>query len=184
MKKFIYASSAGVYGNGDEPFKEDRHIHFEKSLGFYIGSKYCSEVILDNYAGLLDVIQMRFIFVYGKGQDRGMLIPRLVDNIRSGIPIILQGEEGFATNPVHVSDAVNAIEAALQINGSEKFNIGGNEVLSLKKITQIIGEQVAVSPAYTIQTNTARNIIGDITRMKDMLTVPRVNFASGIKDLL
>ena len=184
VKKFIYASSAGVYGNSESLLKEDQPLIYKKEQGFYLGTKFCSEIILDNFSSLLDIIQLRFIFVYGKGQQRNMLIPRLVDNIKNNIALTLQGEDGFRTNPVHVSDAVKAITAALTVEGSHKFNIGGNEVLSLKKIGEIIGTVLRVSPTFTNQPGPAMDIVGDISKMKQMLVTPVVPFAEGIKDLL
>jgi UDP-glucose 4-epimerase len=184
VKKFIYASSAGVYGNNDNPFSEEQSIVYKKELGFYLGTKYCSEIILDNYASLIDIIQMRFIFVYGKGQDRSMLIPRLVDNIRKNATITLQGKEGLKTNPIHVSDAVKAIEASFGVEGSHKFNIGGAEVLSLKQIAETIGLHLNIHPQFTLQPQPAGNIIGDISKMKNTLITPGVTFTEGIKDLL
>ncbi len=184
VKKFIYASSAGVYGNSDNPFTEEETIVYKKELGFYLGTKYCSEIILDNYSTLIDIIQLRFIFVYGAGQDRSMLIPRLVDNVKNNSTITLQGEEGLKTNPIHVSDVVKAIEAAFTIDGSHKFNIGGGEILSLKEIVETIGKQLEIDPQFAFQQQPARHLIGDINKMKNTLIVPRVKFAEGIKDLL
>lgn len=50
-------------------------------LGFYLTSKYCSELILDNYSSFLTIIQLRLFFVYGMGQRKDMLIPRLIENV-------------------------------------------------------------------------------------------------------
>ena len=184
VKKFIYASSAGVYGNNDNPFTEDERIIYKKELGFYLGTKYCSEIILDNYTSLIDILQMRFIFVYGKGQDRNMLIPRLVDNIKNKIPITLQEENGLKTNPIHVSDAVRAIESAFTVEGSHTFNIGGDEVLSLRQIGETIGTLLKIPAQFIMQDQPAKNLIGDITKLKSILTAPQIKFEQGIKELL
>lgn len=54
VKKFIYASSGGIYGTGEHGFKEDEHIIASGDLGFYLGTKLCSEVILKNYSSLME----------------------------------------------------------------------------------------------------------------------------------
>ena len=113
-----------------------------------------------------------------------MLIPRLVDNIKNAVPLSLQGEEGLKTNPIHVSDVVRAIEAAIGTSGSHKYNIAGDEVLSLKQIAEIIGAQLKIEPTFTKQPQAAVDIIGDITKMKTTLITPRVKFEEGIKELL
>ncbi len=181
VKKFIFASSAGIYGNSDEEFNEESEIIYKSDFGFYLGTKHCSEVILDNYTKLLNVIQLRFFFVYGKEQRKGMLIPRLIDNIKNAAPLMLQGENGIKINPIHVSDAVKAIIKAMTLQESDKFNIGGDEVLSLRQIAETIGNVFEKSPEFLIQDLPANNLIGDITKMKKYLHTPQINFVEGIK---
>ena len=178
---FIFASSAGIYGNSDEEFNEESEIIYKSDFGFYLGTKHCSEVILDNYTKLLNVIQLRFFFVYGKEQRKGMLIPRLIDNIKNAAPLMLQGENGIKINPIHVSDAVKAIIKAMTLQESDKFNIGGDEVLSLRQIAETIGNVFEKSPEFLIQDLPANNLIGDITKMKKYLHTPQINFVEGIK---
>jgi UDP-glucose 4-epimerase len=184
VKKFIYASSAGIYGNRNEGFSEDQQIVYNNELGFYLGTKHCSEVLLDNYAQLLTVIQLRFFFVYGKHQKKDMLIPRLVENIRNGKSITLQGEEGIAINPIHVSDAAKAIEKCLTIEQSNKFNIAGPNVLTLKQISEIIGTKLKIAPIFDLQNIPAKNLIGDISKMKQYLHSPAVSFSEGVNELI
>ena len=43
IKKFIYASSGGVYGTSVSPFHENSPINPPGALGYYLGSKACSK---------------------------------------------------------------------------------------------------------------------------------------------
>ena len=81
VKNFIYASSGGVYGFPESGVSERVNIPASGNLGFYLSTKLCSEILVENYAGFMNAIILRFFFVYGAGQKRSMLIPRLVDNI-------------------------------------------------------------------------------------------------------
>ena len=110
-----------------------------------------------------------------------MLIPRLIDNIKNAAPLMLQGENGIKINPIHVSDAVKAIIKAMTLQESDKFNIGGDEVLSLRQIAETIGNVFEKSPEFLIQDLPANNLIGDITKMKKYLHTPQINFVEGIK---
>lgn len=184
VKKFIYASSGGVYGNGDHVFGEDQPLVFQKEMGFYIATKMCSEIILDNYSSLLDVQQLRFFFVYGKGQRKDMLIPRLVNNVRAGNPVTLSGKEGIRINPLHAGDAARAIQKALYLSGSHTINAGGTEVLSLRQICECIGTAVGAEPVFKTDDTYPRNLVGDIGRMKTLLGDPEIRFSEGIKTLL
>jgi nucleoside-diphosphate-sugar epimerase len=184
VKTFIFASSAGIYGNSDVEFDESANIIYNNEMGFYLATKQCSEIILDNYSSLLQVIQLRLFFVYGKGQRKDMLIPRLVDNIRNGVPLHLQGASGITINPTHVCDAVEAIKASLDLSGSHKINIAGPESLTMKEIGNIIGSLVQKKPQFIFEEKEARNLMGSITNMSKKLVTPQIKFKDGIKDFI
>ena len=181
---FIYASSGGVYGN-DGIFIEDQEAAYKKEMGFYIGTKYCSEVILKNYFDELNVKIIRFFFVYGNNQKRMMLIPRLIDRVKNEEPISLQGTSGMSINPVHASDAAKAIIACLKIPESSIINVGGPQVLTLKDVGEIIGEALNKKPRFMIDENTDSPIlVGEITKMTALIQEPLVSFKEGIKTMI
>ncbi|MNX29127.1 dTDP-glucose 4,6-dehydratase [compost metagenome] len=183
VKRFIYASSGGVYGFGAQPFHEHDSLPVA-SLGHYTSTKRASELLVESYASCFPVAVLRFFFVYGRGQKPDMLIPRLVRNVREGNPISLQGPDGLQINPLHVSDAAQAIEACLGLEGSETLNVGGPEVLSLRRIAEIIGTKVGRPPLFQVdEAASPRDLIGAIDRMRERLGAPRVNFAEGVADL-
>lgn len=180
-KKFIYASSGGIYGNVKEYFSEDMVINSCNNLGYYLSSKLCGEILADNYSSYFDIVTIRFFFVYGPGQNKSMLIPRLVNNILAKNPVILQGEKGIKINPTYVSDAVNAIEKAMQIKGSHKINVAGPSVLSIKEIAELIGDNLNVKPIFEKNSEVTNDMVADISKMSDLLHNPCINFKNGIK---
>ncbi len=184
VKCFIYASSGGVYGSGSVAFDENSPIVPPGQLGYYLGSKLCGEVLVQNYAPLMNVIVMRFFFMYGPGQKPFMLIPRLIDNIKAGQAITIQGNQGIHINPIHVSDATRAMTKALTLEQSATFNIAGPEVLSLQQIGQIMGNRLNIKPKFEIKPGEAQDLIGDTTAMREQLCIPQVRIADGIQDLL
>jgi UDP-glucose 4-epimerase len=164
---------------------EDMEILAKGDLGFYLGTKLCSEVMAENYATHLNMIVLRFFFVYGPGQRKSMLIPRLVQSVTEGRPIILQGQNGIRMNPTYVSDAVTAIHRSLDLQGLHKVNVGGPEVLSLREMGEIIGRLMGVEPAFESQSGPEpRHLIGDISKMTEMLGAPTVCFQEGIRTYL
>lgn len=183
-RTLIYGSSGGVYGYGETSMNEELVIPAEGGLGFYLGTKLCSEIVALNYSGLMNVVILRFFFVYGPGQRRTMLIPRLIDNIRDGRQVALQGGDGIRLNPTYVLDAVAAIERALELEGTYKINVAGPEVLTLREICETIGAVVGRAPVYNVQHVAPQHIVGDISKMKELLVPPRVRFGDGLKFLL
>ncbi len=182
--KFVLASSGGVYGAGEEAFRENAAISQHRELGFYLATKLCAEVLAQNYASMLDITVLRLFFMYGAGQKRSMLMPRLVDNVRAGNPIGLQGEDGIRINPIHVSDAVAVLERCLELTGSHTFNVGGAEVMSLREIATLMGQAVGKPPVFRVEQTVPRHLVANIDAMRHHLHVPQLPLARGILDLL
>lgn len=183
--RFVLGSSGGVYGSGDRRFSEELDLPAQEDLGFYLGTKLCAEILVQTYAALFDVVILRFFFVYGAGQRRSMLVPRLVESVRRGVPIQLQGPEGLRLNPVHVSDAARAVARSLDLGASEKINVGGPAVLTLREIGDTIGRHVEREPVYEFGAgDRARDLVGDIGKMSRLLGSPEVRFEEGIRDLV
>ncbi len=184
-RSFILASSGGVYGTTREKMSEEIEIPAGGNLGFYLGTKLCSEIMAENFSPFMSIVVLRFFFVYGRGQRRSMLIPRLVDRIRDGKQITLQGYDGLRLNPTHVADAVSAVRSALDLKGAHKINVGGPEVLSLREIAESIGRHLGKVPLIHVEPGASpRNMIADTTRMAELLQAPVVPFETGVADVL
>lgn len=185
VRQFVLASTGGVYGSGADTFSEEHTIAAKGELGFYVGTRLCSEIISECYQPWMNVVCLRFFFVYGPGQRQNMLIPRLVESVRTGRAIQLRGDNGLSINPVYVGDAVAAVRQAMLLKGSHKLNVAGPEVLSLRQIAQVIGEEVGQEPVFEIApAEDNRDLIGDIERMRALLHVPQTTFRDGLRALV
>jgi nucleoside-diphosphate-sugar epimerase len=183
VKQFIYASSGGVYGNGVNPFHEHAPIVPFNQLGYYLGSKACSEILVQSYASIFKVIILRPFFMYGPGQNRNMLIPRLMDSVANGKPIVLQGENGILINPIHVKDASSAVLAAMSVQDSSTFNIAGPDILSIRQICEEMGAFLGKKPCFEFQTEKSNDLIGDISEMRNYLHNPKIHLLEVLDDI-
>lgn len=183
VRKFVYASSGGVYGGSATAVSEELPLSARGDLGFYLATKLCSEMLAQNFASLFDVVLLRFFFVYGPGQKRQMLIPRLIDNVIKGNAVTLQGGDGIRINPVHAEDAAQAVLASLDLQGSRTINIAGPETLSIRQICDEIGRQAGREPVYTV-TEAARDLVADIRVMSETLLTPERRFGDSLPILL
>lgn len=183
VKKFIYASSGGVYGNSDIGFNEESPIQPSKDLGFYLTTKLNSELLVGNYQDFFEVNVLRFFFVYGERQKRTMLIPRLMDSVKQGHNVILTSNEGIKINPIYVEDAANAVLEVIKYNGSFNLNIGGSEIISIRKICEVIGDEYGKKPLFIENPSETKNLIGDISRLKKIYN-PKISFNEGIKRMI
>ena len=180
-RTFVYASSGGVYDNTMNVCEEEAPLKPHGELGFYLGTKMCGEIIAENYASFMNIIILRPFFVYGPGQRKDMLIPRLVNRVKNKQPIQLVGEDGLEINPTYVEDAVRAIYNALNLNMSCKVNIGGPEVLSMRNIGEIIGHTIGKKVLFEASDGAPSRIVGSIEKMSQFLWKPQITFAEGIK---
>lgn len=181
--RFLFASSGGIYGNGPGEFRENAPLTGYEQLGYYLSSKVCGELMVQSYASLMDVTILRPFFMYGAGQRRSMLIPRLVDYVRDGLPITLQGEEGIRINPVHVSDAVSLIQVCLVLKGSRTINLAGSEVLSIRKVAEIIGDKLGIKPVFEHIAGEPKDLIGNNDLMCELLGRKAVQFSERVAEL-
>lgn len=179
-KRFIFASTGGIYGYSKRPFVETDPVQL---LGFYFSSKYIAELMIQDYRQFFDTIIVRPFFVYGAGQKANMFIPRLVRNILLGEPITLSGAEGVHLNPIYVDDAVEALMAAQVTKGHHLINIGGARVLSLREIAVTIGKHLNQKPLFKHVDSGEDHIVADISRMKEFLGSPKVDFGEGVLEV-
>jgi nucleoside-diphosphate-sugar epimerase len=182
-RQFIFASSGGVYGNGSNAFDEASPMVPIGQLGYYLGSKACGEILAQSYTSVFQVTIIRPFFMYGPGQNRGMLIPRLIDSVLNHKPVDLQGESGIRINPVHVCDASEAVCGSMKHTQSALFNIAGGEVLSIRDICCEIGAKFGTVPVFRFMPGEPKDLIGDITAMKTLLHIPTRRFVDSLNEI-
>lgn len=182
--KFVYASSGGIYGNSKDEFSEDKPLVMNNNLGFYLTTKLCSEMLVENYSAFFSIDILRLFFVYGKQQKKDMLIPRLIESVKRGLPITLNGQHGIRLNPVYVDDAAKAMAACTGLSGNNRINIAGQEVLSLREIAETIGRLAGREPVFRIEGSEPKDLIADITKMKQLLYAPEISFSGGVGRIL
>ena len=113
------------------------------------------------------------------------MIPRLVDNVLHGRPIVLQGQDGIHLNPIYVDDAAAAIEVAAGLEASEMINVAGPQILTLREIGALIGEATGRPPRFEVQPGAEpKHIVGSTGKMTRLLGVPQTGIAEGLRRML
>jgi UDP-glucose 4-epimerase len=188
IRKFVLASSGGVYGSGNingSSHSESTIVPVNRPLGFYLGSKMCAEIIVQNYAPYFEnMVILRPFFIYGPGQNDTMLIPRLLKSVVEGKPIEISGNNGIYINPVFVDDAAAAFIRAKDLAGFHLINVGGKEIVSLREIVTLMGEVTGKKPVFKIISKDKKEpdkLLGDIDVMCRELSEPLVKLRDGLK---
>ncbi len=138
VKKFIYISSAGVYGKGskkiiDEKFPPSPIDEYEKT-------KFSGEKNILKFKGKINVVIVRPGWIYGPGDKRTLKLYRAINY---GKFFVAGKGDGFQT-PVFVEDFVKAIILIIKNNvgSGEIFNIAGKELLRTEDMIRIIATQL------------------------------------------
>ena len=152
-KRFVYASTGGLYQKSATPVKEADEISFGAGgLSHYFASKRSGELIVQSYANELDVTCARIFFCYGPGQEKNMLLPRLMSVVARSAPIQLAGRDGLRINPVFVGDAANVFQHLVENGGPQTLNVAGPKSISLREIGDVLGACLSTKPVFEVDT--------------------------------
>jgi len=143
IKKLIYSSSASVYGDAvDIPMSEN---HPFNNKNFYGATKIAGEAMCTayNYRYGLEVIGLRYMNVYGPGQDQHAaytgVIPVILNKINSGEQPVINGDGSQAYDFIYVEDVAKCNIASLKSDITYGFyNVGTEVQTSIRELCDTI----------------------------------------------
>ena len=143
VKKLIYSSSASVYGDAVElPMTED---HPFNNKNFYGATKIAGEAMCtafnDRYG--LSIIGLRYMNVYGRGQDQTAaytgVVPIMLNKIEANESPIINGDGSQAYDFIYVEDVARCNIAAVKSDVELGFyNVGTEVQTSIKTLCETI----------------------------------------------
>lgn len=143
VKKLIYSSSASVYGDAVEVPMTEEHPFNNKN--FYGATKIAGEAMCTAYNDRygLKVIGLRYMNVYGPGQDQHAVysgvIPIMLNKIDAGEAPVINGDGSQAYDFIYVEDVARCNVAALKSEISYGFyNVGTEVQTTIKKLCDTI----------------------------------------------
>ncbi len=150
ITRFVYASSAAVYGTPAElPLNESSPTGPLSPYGL-------EKLINDQYGALyrnlygMSPLGMRYFNVYGPGQDPSSpysgVISRFVDGLRAGRPLTVFGDGGQTRDFVYVGDVAQANLAALASDGTGVCNVGTGSTVTLLQLIEALAAVAGVDP--------------------------------------
>lgn len=182
VKKFIFGSSSSVYGlNEKVPFSEtDPTLQVASPYG---ATKVAGEAICRSYSNCYDIsiISLRFFTVYGPRQRPDLAIHKFARKILSNQPITLYGDGSTSRDYTFVTDIVEGIRKAIDINvkGYEVLNLGNDhptklidlvheleDALGKKAKIEWLPEQVGDVPRTWADLTKSRSILGYSPKIK------------------
>ena len=143
VKKLIYSSSASVYGDAVEVPMTESHPFNNKN--FYGSTKIAGEAMCtafnDRYG--LPVIGLRYMNVYGPGQDQHAVysgvVPIMLNKIDANEPPVINGDGSQAYDFIYVEDVarcnINALTSDVPFGF---FNVGTGVQTSIRELCDTI----------------------------------------------
>lgn len=141
VKRFIYISSAAVYGAVDDPYVYvDASRRYADSI--YGATKIACEELVRNY-GLEETVSLRYGYIYGPGRTVTCPIRQVVlDVLKTGVAVREQGAEQLQ-DYLYIDDASRAILAVYDAKTWPKheYNIASGQLHSFSEVLDIVAEE-------------------------------------------
>lgn len=145
VKKLILSSSASVYGDASEVPMTESHPFNNKN--FYGATKIAGEAMAtafnDRYG--LEVVSLRYMNVYGPGQDQHAVysgvVPIMLNKIEAGEQPVINGDGSQAYDFVYVEDVAKANICALESSvKTGNYNVGTEIQTTIRELCDTILE--------------------------------------------
>jgi len=189
-EKFIFASSAAVYGSLQYSPVDEKHP--TNPLTPFGAGKLAAEKYLYSFYhtyGLKTVI-LRYFNVYSsKLEQSKLVIGTFVNNFLKNERSKLYAGGDQKRDFVHVEDVTraNILAAKAEASAGETFNIGTGKTTSIKELYYILRDLFGSSlePIYETGTPERYAYVADISNAKRLLEYsPRINLLEGLKKLV
>jgi len=202
VKKFIYASSGGVYGQASYLPEDENHPlmpHWPYGVSKLSGEKYCLQFYL-LYG--LPTVSLRYSIVYGPREWYGRVLTLFIKRVLEGEAPVIFGDGNQRRDYVYIDDAVEGNILAIKNDKADGkvFNLGGNNSYSVKQVADIVINLINsdIKPIYDdpkpgessiYQSNRKRlpgeliDFILDSSFMSNLLNYnPKTDFESGVRN--
>jgi UDP-glucose 4-epimerase len=197
VKRFIYASSAAVYGDTKAPKKkEDMPTNPNSPYGI-------SKLAAENYVSIfqrlynLETVSLRYFNVYGPRQRfdincaYGGVITIFLNRLLKNMPPVIFGDGEQTRDFTFVDDAVEANMLALNSRNAcgDVFNIGTGIGVSVNQIAELLKELLGKKDLKNIHKEPrpaeSRHGYADITKAEKTLGFhPKFNIKKGLTGLV
>jgi UDP-glucose 4-epimerase len=195
VKRFIFASSAAVYGNLKPAKKKENML--PRPISPYGVSKLAAENYVQVFNEMygLGTACLRYFNVYGPRQGLASsyngVITAFISQLLKKKPPIIHGDGNQTRDFVHVNDVVSANLLALNSESAvgEVFNIANGTTVSvykLAKMLQQITNMERLEPIFDEpRLGDIKYISGDVSKAEELLGFrPKIRLEAGLSRLV
>jgi UDP-glucose 4-epimerase len=196
LEKFIFTSSAAVYGEQDPPLGEDKVIlnngEYKNSLlsPYAVSKLKGEEIVLE---GPTKGIIFRMFNVYGPGQKKSggyaAVIPEFIEKIQKGESLEIHGDGSQTRDFIYMGDVIRAFRMAIESDTAKGvYNLASGEKTSILELVSTLekGYDRKVDMNFKPQRDgDIKKSSADISKIQNELGFrPEIDLEEGIKTLL
>jgi len=186
-KKFIFASSAAVYGDQKKmPINEDCKLMPRSIYGV---TKASAELLVNSYsyAYSFPCTVLRFFNIYGPNPGYAGVIPSFIRGAVEHGRVTIFGSGRQTRDFIYVDDAADAVVKSLHSSKKGIYNVGTGKESSVLKIASIVervtGKKIHKEFRDSKESEIMRSV-ADITKIvKEIGWRPKTNIVKGIKNI-
>jgi len=183
----VFFSTSEVYGSNCDSMDEGNSNPQPNNR--YGLSKLLGEQLVEYESRIygLKAVSLRPFMIYDENEELGnhrSAMIRFAGNLAMNKPI--EVHRGSARSWLHISDAVQAIEAATRVQEYTVINIGHPEVMPIAELAEMIRKELDISSELIKHTNLPSQMtlikIPVLNRQRDILGIrPKVSLHEGVK---
>jgi len=190
VKKLIVASSAAVYGEGNQNVKLTEQSK-TNPISPYGESKIKMEEEITKFCSVnrINYIILRFFNIYGVGQtlEYARVITKFLERIEENKSLKVFGDGTQTRDFVSIHDVIDSIYNAITYNKNGIFNIGSGNAITIKELGKLmisLSEKQLDIQNVSSKKGDIKYSEGDILLAKENLTyIPKLDLRKGIKKL-
>jgi len=189
----VFASTSTVYGDAKKiPTPED-YTPLEP-ISIYGASKLASEALISSYAHTYNkkAVILRLANIVGPRSRHGVIIDFII-KLRNNLELEILGDGTQTKSYLYIDDCIEAILKACKVSDKavEVFNIGSEDQITVKRIAEIVVEEMGLNGVKFKFTGgvdggrgwvgDVKNMILDISKIKSRGWKPRYNSEEAIR---
>jgi len=185
INKFIFASSAAVYGESKYyPIKENQDLVPISGYGI---SKLTAEFYIRLYNNYFKTIIFRYSNVYGPRQEssgEGGVMSIFIRRLLNRQDCQIYGNGLQKRDFIYIDDVISANIKAIRYGRSEIFNISSNKEISILNLYYLVKKNIDSRSSYQLKLSRIgdidKSILDNYKAKKKLNWYPKVNIEQGL----